>query len=188
MKYLLILLLLSQVFTACVPTSANKDADKKYFDVAGLIHQQISELSKGKPKIEKKTSLSGKQDQIKTDTLDWNKELALFKEADINSPALRDSYEISEDKANKTITYAAKEEKLKVKEIKLQYNENSQITNLNISQLKIIFSEDNHLYEIQRVMEISLKDNLLNTYSIKGFQKVALKDSLVYQIEGKVTQ
>ena len=187
LKNLFLLLLSFVIVTACVPTSANKDAEKKYFDVAGLIHQQISELNKRKPKVEKNTSLSGEQGKISTDTLDWNKELALFKEADINSPALRDSYEIIEDKASKTVTYTSKEEKLKVKEIKLQYNENSQITALNINQLKIIFAENNQLYEIQRVMEMTLKNSLLNSYSIKGFQKVAMKDSLVYEINAKVS-
>jgi hypothetical protein len=182
------LLLLVLIVTACVPTSANKDADKKYFDIAALIHQQIGELSKRKPKVEKNILLGGTKDQISTDTLDWGKELALFKEADINSPSLRDSYEIDDDKPNQTITYTAKEDKLKVREIKLQYNENSQIADLKINQVKIVFTDDNQLYEIQRVMEMSLKDNLLSNYAIKGFQKVAMKDSLVYRIEGKIVR
>lgn len=171
-----------------MPTSANQDADKKYFDLAALIHSQISTLSKQKPQIAKTVNLSGQNDQILTDTLDWEKELALFKEADINSPSLRESYEINDDKASKTLTYTAKEEKLKVREIKLSYDEHSQMTALKVKQVKIVFSDDNQLYEIQRVMEMTLKDNLLTSYSIQGFQKVAMKDSLVYQIQGKVVE
>jgi hypothetical protein len=169
-----------------VPTSANKDADKKYFDLAGFIHSQASELSKRKPKVTKNINLSGEQDQVQTDTLHWEKELALFKEADINSPSLRDSYDIDDDKANKTITYTAKEDKFKVREMKLSYDESSQMTALQINQVKIVFKDDNQLYEIQRVMEMTIKNNLLLTYSIRGFQKVAMKDSLVYDISAKI--
>jgi hypothetical protein len=171
-----------------VPTSATKDADKKYFDLIQFTDNQVHELYMQKLQVKKKIFLDGETDQITLDTLNWEKELALFKEADINSPSLRDSYEIDEDKSRHTLTYTAKESKLKVKEIKLVFDEQSQMNKVSIKQVKIFFSEDNQLYEIQRDLSMELKNNLLSAYSIKGFQKVILKDSLIYDINATINQ
>lgn len=171
---------------ACVPTSATTDADKKYFDLIQFTDNQVRELYMQKRQVKKKIFLDGQTDEIISDTLNWEKELALFKEADINSSSLRDSYEISEDKIARTITYTAKESKLKVKEIRLIFDEQSQMNRVSVKQVKIFFSEDNQLYEIQRDLMMELRNNLLSAYSIKGFQKVILKDSLVYEITAKI--
>jgi hypothetical protein len=177
------LFLLSLFVCACVPTSDSSKVDKKYFDLTQFVQQQVNRLNAQKPNVKKQINLDGQTDEIQTDTLDWAKELALFSEADLNLPSLRDSYEIKEDKAKHTITYIAKEEKQKVREINIVFGENSEIEKVNIKEIKIVFSEDNQLYEIQRVMEMKLENNLLSAYSIKGFQKVILKDSLVYDIK-----
>jgi hypothetical protein len=171
-----------------VPTSATKQADKKYFDLIQFTDNQVHELYRQKLQVKKKIFLDGQTDQITSDTLNWEKELALFREADINSPSLRDSYDILEDKIRHTITYTAKESKLKVKEIKLVFDEQNQVDVVNVKQVKIFFSEDNQLYEVQRDLSMELKNNLLAAYSIKGFQKVILKDSLVYEISATVNQ
>ncbi len=186
-NYFLLLLLLSCA-VACVPTSATTDADKKYFDLVQFTDNQVHELYMQKPQVKKKIFLDGQTDQITSDTLNWEKELALFREADINSPSLRDSYEISEDKIRHTLTYTAKESKLKVKEIKLVFDEQSHTNSVSVRQVKIFFSEDNQLYEIQRDLSMELKNNLLSAYSIKGFQKVILKDSLIYEISATLNQ
>jgi len=182
MKNYFLLLLLIVCFAACVPMSATNEADKKYFDLVQFVNTQINELNAQKPQIRKKVLLGGEIDEIVSDTLNWEKELALFKEADINSPSLRDSYDIEEDKARHSITYIAKESKLKVKEIKITFDKQSQVGSVSIKQIKIFFSEDNRLYELQRDLVMELKNNLLSAYSIKGFQKVILKDSLIYEI------
>lgn len=182
------LLFLIFISYACVPTSATNDADKKYFDLVQFTDNLVKELTIKKPKVDKKIFLGGEADNITSDTLNWEKELALFKEADINSPSLRDSYEIEEDKLKHTLTYTAKESKLKVKEIRLAFDEQSQANKVSIKQVKIFFSEDNQLYEIQRDLAMELKNNELFTYSIKGFQKVILKDSLIYEINAMINQ
>jgi len=184
-NYFLLLLLLA-FFAACVPTSPANEVDKKYFDLVQFTNNQVIELVKQKPQVKKKIFLEGETDEIVSDTLNWEKELALFKEADINSPSLRDSYDISEDKSNRTITYTAKESKLKIREIKLVFDEGSQVDKIKVKQVKIFFSEDNQLYEIERDLVMELKNNLLSAYSIKGFQKVILKDSLIYEINAKI--
>ncbi len=182
MKKITTLFFLSFLCIACVPTTDISNAEKKYFDLTKFVQQQTEMLNAQKRKVKKQVNLSGQADEIQTDTLDWEKELALFREADINSPSLRDSYEISEDKVNGIVIYTAKEEKQKVREISIIFGENNTVEKVNIKEIKIVFSEDNQLYEIQRTMEMQLKNNLLSAYSIKGFQKVILKDSLVYDI------
>lgn len=182
------LLLLLFIFYGCVPTSATKEVDKKYFDLIQFTDNLVKELAMQKPQVQKKIFLDGETDNVTSDTLNWEKELALFKEADINSPSLRDSYEIDEDKLRNTLTYTAKESKLKVKEIKLIFDEQSQANKVSIKQVKIFFSEDNQLYEVQRDLAMELKNSQLLAYSIKGFQKVILKDSLIYEINATINQ
>lgn len=186
LKNYFLLLFLLICFAACVPTSATIETDKKYFDLIQFVNAQVNELNARKPQVKKKIFLGSETDEILSDTLNWEKELALFREADINSPSFRDSYEIDEDKLSHSITYTAKESRLKVKEITIIFDENSQIDKISVKQIKIFFLEDNQLYELQRDLVMELKNNLLSAYTIKGFQKVILKDSLIYQIEAVI--
>jgi hypothetical protein len=183
----LYILLLSCVLGlgACNPLNSNQNQEeKKYFQLAQFVKNQSNLLEKQKPKVSKKVLLDGNTQTLFTDSIDWTKELALFTESDINSPSLVNSYDIKQE--NNTLIYTAKESKLKIREIQLLFGGNGAIEDVNVEQVNIVYAEDNQLYEIKRVIKMQLKDGLLSFYSIKGFQKVAFKDSLVYGIEAIV--
>lgn len=172
------------VIEACSPISASKENEKRYFDLASFIQKQIDLLSNQSLWIEKKIYLDGKQQEISTDSINWAKELALFKEADLNSPSLVGNYDIKEDKQARTLTYLAKEDRLKVREIQLVLGGDRNIENINIEEVKIVYAENNQLYEISRKMNMKIKNGQLHAYTIQGFQKVVFKDSMVYEING----
>jgi len=181
-----IVFLFSLVIEACNPIPTSKERGKKYFDLALFVQKQIDKLSNQSLLVEKQIYLGGKKQEILTDSINWAKELALFREADINSPALANSYEIKEDKQAHTLSYVAKEDKQKVREIQLVLGNNGHLESINIKEVKIVYAENNQLYEIYRKMSMKVKDEQLYAYSIQGFQKVVLKDSMVYEIRGLI--
>lgn len=173
------------VIEACSPISTSKANEKRYFDLASFVQKQIDLLSNQPLLIEKKIYLDGKQQEISIDSINWTKELALFKEADINLPSLSGSYAIKEDKQEHIVSYLAKEDKLRVREMQIVFGEGS-IENINVKEVKIVYAENNQLYEISRKMNMKIKDGKLYAYAIQGFQKVVLKDSTIYEISGIV--
>ncbi len=171
---------------ACNPISTSKEREKRYFDLALFVQKQIDKLSNQPLSVQKEIYLEGKKQEILTDSINWAKELSLFKEADINSPALANSYEVKEDKQARTLSYVAKEDKQKVREIQLVLGGDGRLESINIKEVKIVYAENNQLYEIHRRMSMKIKDEQLYAYSIQGFQKVVLKDSMVYEIRGLI--
>ncbi|SFF31323.1 hypothetical protein [Thermoflexibacter ruber] len=172
------------VIEACSPTASSKENEKRYFDLASFVQKQVDKLSKQSLLVEKKIYLDGKQQKIFSDSINWAKELALFKEADVNSPSLVGSYDIKEDKQAHTLSYLAKEDRVKVREIQLVLGGDGSIENINVEEVKIVYAENNQLYEISRKMSMKVKNEQLHAYTIQGFQKVVFKDSMVYEING----
>ncbi|GAB4187597.1 MAG: hypothetical protein OHK0057_24050 [Thermoflexibacter sp.] len=172
------------VIEACSPTSSSKENEKRYFDLASFVQEQVDKLSNQSLLVEKKIYLDGKQQEIFSDSINWAKELALFREADLNSPSLVGSYDIKEDKQARTLSYLAKEDRLRVREIQLVLGGDGSIENINIEEVKIVYAENNQLYEISRKMSMKVKNEQLHAYTIQGFQKVIFKDSMVYEING----
>jgi maltodextrin utilization protein YvdJ len=181
-----VFLLFFLAIEACSPTSASKENEKRYFDLASFVQKQIDLLSHQSLWVEKKIYLDGRRQEISTDSINWTKELALFREADLNSPSLVSSYDIKEDKQARTLSYLAKEDRLKVREIQLVLGGDGSIENINIEEVKIVYAENNPLYEISRKMSMKIKNGQLYAYTIQGFQKVVLKDSMVYEINGVI--
>lgn len=70
--------------------------NNKYFDVPGFIREQVTLLQARKPTAVKTVQEAGKQIETKTlQNPNWNKELEVFAELDLNKPAFRNSYNIT---------------------------------------------------------------------------------------------
>lgn len=176
MRIVLFLLL----FLASCTQSENKIQSKTYYDLAGLINQQISDLSAKKPLVEKTVLLADKQERIKTKDINWNKELELFLQADLNKQSYLSAYIV--DVKDKRISYRLKEgDKMPVNELTIEFDEKDLPKHIEATM-----HTNNYLYESDKRLTANLLDNQLRSYKIEGYQELFIGSKKKFSVEGKI--
>ena len=82
----LFVFLLAFSFFSCSQETAS--IQKNYFDLDSFIKKIISDETSQKPTIKKAISLDKKEEIIETNNINWEKELELFLQADLNKASL----------------------------------------------------------------------------------------------------
>jgi hypothetical protein len=170
-RAIVIVLLLSGCFS--------KETEKSrqqiyYFDLKGYFSKTAQELNKRNPTINKTVAKDNIKETQNLTIKNWNQELALFIEADINKPAWKDSYR--KDSTATKITYSANDEDLKTKRIEIFFEKGI------LAKIKINSTVDNLLYQSKEDLEY-IPDS---AYSIKKYQKVIFLGENNYLIKGKL--
>ncbi|MEY4540060.1 MAG: hypothetical protein RLZZ306_1817 [Bacteroidota bacterium] len=171
--YVLILIL---ILMSCNSESKTEKTDK-YFDLKGLLEKQIETLNTQKPLVQKSLMMADSSENQQVKTINWAKELELFMQADLNKPAFVKSYQV--DSSSMGVKYVLKDnEKLPVKYLKVnRIGENG----INIEAL---VNTNNYLYETERRLKLSVKNNELTDYQIDGFQKIVFGKKKAFKING----
>jgi hypothetical protein len=164
----------------------NRSNEKTFYDLAGFINQQVLELNKLKPTVTKMTRMGTESNQIETSDIDWQKELELFSQADINKPAFRQSYSISRTDSS-TFLYVSKEgDRLPIRRLQIVVDS----TNSPLSVEAFIKSE-NKLYTSEKSITmqcINVGNQVkVESYKVEGFQKLVMMDKKPFLIEAKIT-
>jgi hypothetical protein len=159
---------------------AEKPSELKYFDLAGLMKTQIEWLNKNKPAVKKSILLGKDAENIQMDSLDWEKELALFVQADINKKAYVKSYAVRE--AGSEVEYVLNSgESLPVKTMKVLFDAEKE------PQSVIITTEtSNYLLNAKRKLELRLQGNQLKSYHIRSEQKLFVGDTENIEVSGEI--
>lgn len=147
-----------------------------YFDVDGFFKQEVARLKKVNPEVVKEVSVNGTTEQSAIHIPNWEKELAIFSNADINKASWKGSFEIQ--KTENTESYTSNNKRIPVKKV-LVYRYHSKV-----NKLEIIISNKNILY--------SSGDTLLycpdSLYQIKKHQKIKLMKAKTYGVTGRFKQ
>ena len=176
MKKVISLLTFCALFSACNEEVKDNQINK-YFDLKGLIEKQIKTLNTQKPAVQKLVVISDSSENQLVKTVDWAKELELFTQADLNKPAFTKSYQV--DSFSMGVKYTLKEtEKLPVKYLNI-----SRLGEDGIS-IEAMVNTNNYLYETERHLKLSVKNNELTDYQIDGFQKIVFGNKKVFKING----
>ena len=174
------LVLILFLFLAACTNNENKIQSKSYYDLAGLLNQQISNLSAKKPLVEKAVVLEEKKERIETKEIDWNKELELFLQADLNKQSYQSAYTI--DIKDKKANYVLKEgEKMPVKLLTIEFDDK----NLP-KHIEVMMNTDNYMYESSKKLTLELTNNQLKSYKIEGYQELFIGSKKNFSIEGKI--
>ncbi len=171
---------------ACSP---KKEVEiNQYFDVSEFIDQQLTLLIQQQPELVKTVSFGDSIESTMEQSIDsvqWKKELKIFKEHDINKPVLVNAYNVQEIVADrgKHIKYKLIDStESGILNLEILFNRSEQPTTLRST-----FKEDNFLYGNFR--EVSLTTNAegaLESYRITGYHKLMLTDTVHYQLEAKL--
>ncbi|MBO0934478.1 hypothetical protein [Fibrella aquatilis] len=186
MKYVLSLLLLV-TFSACDNTARQQTAPV-YYDVLGYVKGQIEALSKTKPMVSKQAQMGAKTQQLTSRTVNWKRELELFTQADINKPALRQSYTIARpDSLTYRYTLKPSEKNLTVRSLTVQLDSATR----QPRQIEAVLVTKNFLYESER--HILLESGPVKSggwgvrhYRLRGFQHLSVSDAHPFDVEGTV--
>lgn len=169
-KYLVIVLALCCF--SCKPKADNTNTTLLYFDVKDFFKKEAERLTKLNPTVEKLVSVDGSIERKTLKINDWEKELTIFANADINKAAWRGSFDIK--KLNNVTHYYANDDKIPVKEISVEELNNQPETIIMVIRDKNILytSNDTLIY----------KPNI--SYQIKKQQKIKFLDLKRYEILG----
>jgi hypothetical protein len=181
MKYIYSLLICTTFcLSGCFKTST--ETDKAYFDLKGLIEVQIAQLSQQNPKVKKQVEMAGKKEELNECIKDWEKELKLFLDADLNKSILIGLYDIKEEtKENWTIThYLPKKSVDGVQEMQVWK------ANEVIEKVVIKTGKDNVLYGTEKTLILELEEGKLSQYTIQCSQKICVSSPDYYNIIGYV--
>ena len=184
MRELSILIMNILLLTAC--TSGRESTIDKYFDVPGFINEQIDLLNKRDTQVSKTVRFGDESESLTLLDLDleqWQKELRIFQEHDINKPVLVDAYtvnQVTDDQGNKTTTYNLIDNSdLGILKMEIKQDPENQVSAWSSS-----FQEENLLYCNFRELKLTTGDEgILNSYRINGYHKLMFKDTVYYQIE-----
>ncbi|GAB2604474.1 hypothetical protein [Spirosoma areae] len=186
-----LLVFISLVINGCNdPNQQNQP--NVYYDVSGFVKQQIASLSVQKPPVTKIVSLNNSHNQQNTRDINWNRELELFMQADINKPALRSSYQISRpDSLTFQYTLKNSEERLTVRSLMVNVDS---VTH-RPRRIEAVLQTNNPLYSSER--HLLLESGLarpdqasgqwrVRHYKLSGFQKLPYFDKNSFLVEGRL--
>jgi len=181
---------------ACKPEpKQGKLLGGEYYALDQEIAQEIKVLDSLKAGIYKQVTVNGKQEEVLLlpSNVKWENELALFKNIDLNKPAWQgfisaDTTKFKGKLAGITeVTYKTDRKEIPFKHIRMVFDQHNQ---LNI--LVVNIDKEDEITHSQRtltaawVSDSDTSKRHLMGYSVVGYQKTRLKDTLKLNIQGQV--
>lgn len=145
-KLSFLLVIMSPILLGCTPNS-NEIAQpnvQPFFDLASYFQNEVDRL-KDLNRIEKTTLVNGEEETKIIDSLNIEKELAIFSKADINRTAWLDKYKVDSLLNNNNeliqLKYSALDEKLKTKTVVIDFK-NDAVHSISIENITKSFISD----------------------------------------------
>ncbi|MEH0156797.1 hypothetical protein V6R21_21885 [Limibacter armeniacum] len=175
------LVFIAAIAGGCTNPESTTYQETNYFDIVKLVQSQIDYLESNKATVNKEVWLDGQHETTQVKQVDWQKELTLFVETDLNKPVLRGSYQV-EKSSNKT-TYSAIEKNLEIQQVDV-IRDGDQLKEVRIKLL-----EDNMLFTFEKNLVMTFDQaSHLNSYKVEGLKKVIFLSPSNFTIEGSIAQ
>jgi ABC-type tungstate transport system permease subunit len=146
----------------------------KYFDIKRYFNDDISGLKKQNKSVFKTVTINGVTESKKVKINNWAQELNLFTGSDINSPAWKNSYTITDN--DEFLIYKARDPDLKMREMIIRRDKE------RVKWVLIFNSTKNVLYQTTEKLSY-FPDSI---YLIEKTQRVRLIGTNTYKIQGVI--
>ncbi|WP_044201095.1 hypothetical protein [Flammeovirga sp. OC4] len=177
--------ILSSLFS-CAQLDKIQDTEEVYnFDLTSVVDSAVKDLSRTSPAVEKKVLYDGQEDKVASSTINWEDELEVFEDADINKPILKNSYQksIQNKPDGGTLTrFEASGPRELVRWMEIEKDSDGEL-------LKIAFKmlTDNSLYATEKEGQLVFSEGQkLKSYAIEGIQTIVFLGDKHYSIEGNL--
>ncbi|SDL67799.1 hypothetical protein SAMN05421823_107227 [Catalinimonas alkaloidigena] len=171
------------------PESTLAGEAPRFFDVKGFVDTQVALLQQKQPALTKRVFIDGERQEKQLQKVDWSRELAQFRDADLNKPAWRDSYTIDTvaTDAGRTVVYTALDQDLPVDKLQVTMEPNTG----EVLGLRADLRSHNLLYDSRRQLMLECQPQAqeavqVTHYRLKGYQKLVLRDSVRFDVEVQV--
>ncbi|QCR23943.1 hypothetical protein [Pontibacter sp. SGAir0037] len=174
--------------TACErpapPSSAEAAAS---YNVGDYLQQEIQRLQAEKPNVLKSVQTENKPTEtVETSELNWEKELSVFQDANINLPTLQDDFieERQELPGGIVLTNYRRKEGTGAAVAFLSIRT---APGPRLQQLEAVIQEENMLFYSKRRLTLSTNENgNIASYGVDGVQKLIFGDSLHYRTDANL--
>jgi len=187
-KQYILALVVSFLAAACeqpVPRAASAEG---FFDVSAYIQNQIDYLQAEQPMLLKSVQTGDNPvETIETGDTDWEEELAIFTEADLKRPSLRDYY-IRKEERLPNGNLAVRYNKMEDAEAPIEYLYLELNPDKTLQHLEAMFLDENILFFSKRKASLSIDQGSgnISSYKIEGVQKLILGDTLQYAVHANL--
>jgi|GEM_PF-3539084 len=186
MKNTFLLVFIASLSISC----AQKQEEQKPSLLSDFWKSEIARLNKEKPMITKISTVNGKSDTIRTDSIDWEKELQIFVKCDLQEKDLG-MFNVDTITVHDTVRIPNEEGYLdsKVSESKviklISKNKDSKIREMmfrkDLTYIVIVIIDEEQLYGINK--RIVYRPN--SYYEITGSQDVKFLNGINYKVQVK---
>ncbi|GAC1377473.1 MAG: hypothetical protein NVS3B25_27990 [Hymenobacter sp.] len=158
----------------------------RYFDVKGLLTQQVAQLARRHATVTKRVSLRGNAPEtVHVPAVKWADELQIFFQADINKAALRGAYAVDSVVLPNGLlrrTYTRRPGQPNAPVRRLTVLEQGAVAR----EVDATVWQDNALFSARKQLRFQLQNGQLRHYEVVGTQKLVLFDTLRYAAAGQV--
>ncbi len=184
-------ILIAILLSSCLKQPENVAIN--YFNLDSLLVEQKAHFMLNNMQLEKWAFVDEdtSQNTYTPDSLGWKDELAFFNKMNINKPVLQGVYKESvENDVNSNLKVKSfipqHGADVEVQYLKLYYlNELS-----NLKKIEALYLENNPIYKSERKFTLLFEEksgsSLIDRFFVEGSQKMILKDSVKFKIEGHI--
>lgn len=166
----------------CAENKQSVRALDTYFPLDSLLDAEVAYLTAQRAALQKQVVMDDQQEHqsLRPDSSQWNDEFVIIRDFSLNKPHYVGAYK--QTAQDNTVLLELKDDiDAPVKSFLLAYEDK------NLKQIKATYFEDKTIYQHKRLLTLDFVNNRLKAYTIKGFQKMVLKDTITYSISGKVS-
>jgi len=149
----------------------NAVTTRQYFDLKGYVSAAAQRLNQLNPQIDKTVTINQSAEHKKLKITDWQKELSVITDADINKSAWKGLFSIR--KNQNSISYISDNDKVPVKSLTVKYK------NGKPEGVEILMETTNLLYTSRDILTF-YPDSI---YQVRKTQKIKLLNKKEYQVE-----
>jgi hypothetical protein len=182
-------------WTGCNPPAPEQGpalARPLYFDLQSFLDRQVEYLQTAQPVVRK--TVYDQQEVVETETvrnINWERELELFREIDLNRPALRDYFTLTRHTDPATGHITERYEKKPGAYTNVDFLEVELDATGQLRQLRAATQQDNPLFFTQHHLQLTTSPSTptrIQSYAVSGVQKLILTDSVHYAVEAEVQE
>ncbi len=161
------------------------NADSRFVGLEALLDEQVRLLQSSNPAVKKRVLATGGAEEKVFRSVDWQKELAAFRQADLSKPGLRGAYTVQDVAPNVRLFRVKPGENTEVQEVRVEFADGNRV-----KSVQALVNDENYLYHTRRTFRLDFAPRgdqwLVRTYRIEGFQKLLWNQAKPFAVQAEV--